>query len=148
MTDLESHVPPGSTGPTHGQPRETAMPLPPDFQQILAAGATTLAAIATRARVLASANPQSPELWLSVRDFEGLAGRLAETDTDEWEEGFAHVVFGGQDLGVLDELLGGHGDSMTSPYGVTATELSALRRARTFLGDYQAGKFTPCNRTP
>lgn len=125
------------------------MQLPSDYQEIVSDGARTLGAIATRARLRAEGTPGAPELWLSVRDFEGLAGRVAETDAEYWEQGFAQVLFGGQDLGVVDELLLRDGSvNATRALAVTPTEASSLRRFRTFLSDYMNGVFDRHHRAP
>lgn len=118
------------------------MQLPTDYQDIVSNGERTLGAMAKRARTLAECTPGLPELWLSVRDFQGLAGRVAELDAECWEEGYARVLFGGQDLGVIDELLPGNGNALaTRSLEVTPLEASALRRFRTFLSDYMNGVF-------
>jgi hypothetical protein len=118
------------------------MQLPTDYQEIVSDGGRTLGAIATRARMRAEDTPGAPELWLSVRDFQGLAGRVAELDAEYWERGYARVLFSGQDLGVVDELL--QGNDIVSAAGaleVTVSEASALRRFRAFLSDYMSGVF-------
>jgi hypothetical protein len=118
------------------------MQLPTDYQEIVADGWRTLGVIATRARVHAERTPGAPEFWLSVRDFQGLAGRVAELEAECWEQGYAQVLFGGQDVGVLDELLQGNGSAIaTGALDVTPSEASALRRFRTFLSDYMNGVF-------
>lgn len=113
------------------------MKLPGAYMQILAEGESALTAIAARTRTHAERNPASPELWLSVRDFAGLAGRLTELDAFAWEQGFARGSFNGQDICVLDELLLSDGTKTAAHrYEVSDAEATALRRLRTFLSDY------------
>jgi hypothetical protein len=75
---------------------------PPDFRRTVTAGSATLREVGGEVRGIATKRPDAPQLWLVVRDLEGLAGRLAIID--ESEEGFLNLVTG-QDLGVLDELI-------------------------------------------
>ena len=118
------------------------MQLPAEYMEIVADGASALIAIAARARAHAERNPARPELWLSVRDVAGLAGRMAEPDPFAWEEGFARLHFNGQDIGVLDDLLIGHGsETAASRYGVSDREATALHNLRTFLRAYSDGRY-------
>lgn len=97
-----------------------------------------LRSLAAELRVQATQNANVPELWLSVRDFEGLAGRLMSEQPSEWRQGFAAIWITGQDLGVLDELLEGHG---RLPIRVSEDRVAALARLRHFLGHYCAREF-------
>ena len=68
-----------------------------------------------------------------MRDYEGLAGRLEYWDESEWRRGAAAVLLGGQDFGVLDELLA-RGDE--SPIQMSDQQAAALARMRQFLRQY------------
>lgn len=77
---------------------------------------------------------------LTVRDLSGLAGRMAETVADEWEDGFAHLYFSGQDIGVLDELLFATGNANTTRmHDMSELGASAIKRLRNFLREYLDG---------
>ena len=103
---------------------------PTDFMGIVRDGARLLQSLAGQLRVRAERTPDEPELWLSVRDLEGLAGRLSEADEWQWRNGFATLLIGGQDLGVLDEL---HSGSSLSLQALTSSEQELLRSLRYFL---------------
>jgi hypothetical protein len=114
------------------------MKLPADFLELVSTGAAELRALAAQLRVRAAAQPNAPELWLSVRDYEGLAGRLADSDEWAWRTGFAGILISGQDFGVLDELLARLDDSPILPSEEQASVLTRLRR---FLCQYYEGEF-------
>jgi hypothetical protein len=101
--------------------------------QIALDGARALRAVAARIRAHAERDSTRAELWLTVRDLEGLAGRLAERDVVDWEEQRVHVMFGGQDVGVLDELLRPAGGRAAMSVMVSEEERVALHRIRTLL---------------
>ena len=104
--------------------------------QIALNSARALRAVAARIRVHAERDSARAELWLTVRDMEGLAGRLAETDLVDWEEQRVRVMFGGQDVGVLDELLLPAGRSAEMSDVVSEDEHTALRRIRALLNGF------------
>ena|SRR5690349_25068136 len=114
------------------------MKLPSDYRELLSTGAALLRALAAELRLRAAAQPHAPELWLSIRDYEGLAGRLADSDDWEWQHGFAATLISGQDLGVLDELLAHKDDS---PVQVSEEQASVLARLRRFLRQYSDREF-------
>lgn len=102
---------------------------PSTFIDTVRAGARLLQSLGARLRFQAEQTPELPELWLSVRDLEGLAGRLMDSDERDWREGFAILVTG-QDFDVLDELLDGSASFQCS---LTQTEQDVLRALRGFL---------------
>lgn len=105
---------------------------PIDFDAI-AAGASTLRTIGATMRLEAERSPERPELWLTVRDCEGLAERLLALEPDDWEGSFAYVALSGQDIGVLDELL----QSSASGRGVLPQQQAlAVKRLRDQLSKY------------
>jgi hypothetical protein len=106
---------------------------PSDYLQIVSAGAAVLRALATQLRQQAAARPNAPELWLAVRDYEGLADRLADSDESDWRRGFAGILLGGQDFAALDELLARDDQS---PILISEEQASALARMRRFLHQY------------
>jgi hypothetical protein len=108
------------------------MKLPADYRELVTNGADALRAIGARLRVRA-AQSSATELWLSVRDCEGLAGRLADRGDWEWRHGFAPILISGQDFGVLDELLA-RGDE--SPILISEENAAALAQLRRFLRHY------------
>lgn len=107
--------------------------------QIALSGARALRAVAARIRAHAERDSARAELWLTVRDLEGLAGHLAETDVVDWEEQRVRVMFGGQDVGVLDELLLPEGRRAAMSVTLSEAERSALRRVRTLLNGFFGG---------
>lgn len=122
---------------------ETILRLPQEYPEIVAAGARALWAVEARLRAAALQHPEAPELWLAVRDVDGLAMRLDATSEWEWRRGFADASVTGQDLGVLDELLR---DAGAPPYldatrPARAEERASLARLRAFLGSYCGGEF-------
>ena len=107
------------------------MKLPANYLEVVHLGAATLGSLGTRLRKIAAKKPEMPELWLSVRTFEGLGGRLAESDDFEWRHGF--VMLSPLDFGVLDELLA-RGGAESVP--LSAEEAAALTELRAFLNRY------------
>lgn len=81
------------------------MRLPSDYRTVVIAGADALRGLGARVRAEIAGRRDASELWLTVRDLEGLADRLAAPDEAEWRGGFADMFITGQDLGVLGELL-------------------------------------------
>jgi hypothetical protein len=114
------------------------MKLPPDHLELVRNGAAVLVALAAQLRVRVAARPDVPELWLSIRDYEGLAGRLADYDAGEWRAGYAGGVIGAQDFGVLDELVARRNDT---PVLASEEQASTLARLRHFLRQYCDGAF-------
>lgn len=110
-----------------------AMQLPSDYLEVVRLGATALVMLGGRLRDVAAKKPELPELWLSVRDFEGLAGRLLELDDRDWRRGYADIMMAPQDFGVLDELLA-RGGAEHAP--VSREYEMALTRLREFLRRY------------
>jgi hypothetical protein len=109
------------------------MKLPADYFELVGNGVAALRQLAGQLRVRAAEEPNAPELWLSVRDYEGLAGRLADSDEWEWRGGFASILISGQDFGVLDELLARRDGS---PILASEEQAAALARLRQFLRRY------------
>src|ERR1035437_10819826 len=62
---------------------EIAMKLPSDYFEIVANGARVLHALGVQLRARAEKRPEAPELWLAVRDLDGLAGRLADNRSEQ-----------------------------------------------------------------
>ncbi len=114
------------------------MKLPSEYREVVRLGATTLQLLADRLREVAANKPERPELWLSVRDFQGLAGRLADSTDWEWRHGYADIMISPQDFGVLDELLAHGGDELIPYSREDATALTGLRE---FLRQYCAREF-------
>lgn len=114
------------------------MKLPADYPDVVRAGAAALQALGSSLRNAAAADADAPELWLSIRDVEGLAGRLLESTDWEWRHGAADVFLSPQDLGVLNELLV---LQSIGPVGLGGDDLTALARMRDFLRQYSAGGF-------
>ena len=116
--------------------------LPADYLATVAAGVGALRHIGGRVRAEADRRPDSSELWLVVRDLEGLALRIGETDAQGWEQGFIQLFITGQDLGVLDELLD-EGVPLRDTIIVSPTpdEATSLTRLRAFLEQYCRGAF-------
>ena len=107
--------------------------LPSDYLQVVRSGATTLHALGVQLRDAASGAPEVPELWLCVRDLEGLGGRLADSGDWEWRHGFADIMISPQDFGVLDELLAQSG---VGPVRLSREQAAAISRLREFLRQY------------
>jgi hypothetical protein len=118
------------------------MRLPTGYFEIIADGAALLRAVAAQLRAEAARRPSTPELWLAVRDFEGLAGRLAETQRRDWESGFANLLITGQDLGALDDLIAtgvvANGQSVVA---MSSSQAERLARLEDFLRRYLGRDF-------
>ena len=118
-------------------PHRITMSLPSNYPQIVAAGVAVLRAVSTVVRAAAAGQPDAPELWLVLRDYEGLAGRLTDLDEREWQDGFGLMFVTGQDLGVLDALVKNgvplQGSSIVS---LTSEQAASLARLREFLQRY------------
>lgn len=110
---------------------------PANFIDVVNSGARLLQTLGARLRVQAEATPESPELWLSVRDLEGLGGRLVDFEEWQWSRGMANLFVTGQDFGVLDELL----DDSASPIRLTHPERDVLRAFRRYLQHACDGDF-------
>ena len=111
---------------------------PVDFMRMVHDAATLLWSLGRELRAEAEKAPDRAELWLSTRDFEGLATRLGDADEWQWRNGFASLVVGGQDLAVLDEILLG---SALMPRSLTSAEQNVLRSLRQFLHQATNGSF-------
>ena len=114
------------------------MKLPSDYLELVGAGVRVLSSLGTALRDEAEQRPQAPELWLAVRDLEGLAMRLAAMTDGEWRNGVANLLFTGQDFGVLDEVL------MARRIGglrLSDEQAGLLARLRQFLEQYQRHDF-------
>lgn len=109
------------------------MKLPSDYLRVVGRGATLLHAFGARLREAAAKQPETPELWLSVRDFEGLSRRLAESTDWEWRHGFADLMILPQDFAVLDELLS---LGRAGPVELSGEDRAALTDLREFLRQY------------
>lgn len=113
------------------------MRLPSNYPEIVAAGVASLRTVSANVRAAATGRPDAPELWLVVRDCEGLAGRLVDLDEREWQEGFGFMFVTGQDLGALDALLeNGVLLRGTPVVSLTAEQATSLTRLRAFLQRY------------
>jgi hypothetical protein len=116
---------------------ESPMQFPPDYLQVVGRGATVLRALGARLRDIATKRPEAPELWLSVRDLEGLSGRLAESTDWEWRHGFADLLISPQDLAVMDELLALR---RVGPVELSAEDNATLTSLYEFLRQYCGGE--------
>lgn len=114
------------------------MKLPADYLDTINTGAAILLALGAQLRMKAAADPDAVELWLSIRDYEGLAGRLTDSDEAEWRGGWVNLLISGQDSGVLDELIARSDDS---PVLVSEEQASSLARLRRFLRQYRDLEF-------
>lgn len=115
------------------------MNLPSDYREVVEAGAAVLQALGAQLRRAASTQTDRPELWLAVRDYEGLAGRLSYADDEEWRQGRVGIMLSGQDFGVLDELIDGtHLDAIQLSEG----DARAVACLRSFLRAYSGNAFT------
>ena len=113
------------------------MKLPPEYFEIVAEGAVILRTIAAKLRAEAARRPRTPELWLAVRDLEGLLGRLAAIERRDWESGSAILLITGQDLGALDDLTGtGVAAEGMSVVAMPANHVASLSRLMDFLRRY------------
>jgi hypothetical protein len=116
------------------------MQLPADYPDIIAAGVDVLRSVGAQLRTEAAQRPKAAELWLAVRDVEGLAGRLADASNAEWRQGFMSTFMNGQDLGVLDELLGVGADA-GGRSRVRGAQADSIARLRRFLQQYGDREF-------
>ena len=113
------------------------MTLPSNYLEIVAAGVAVLRTVSANVRATATGQPDAPELWLVVRDHEGLAGRLADLDEREWQDGLGVMFITGQDFGVLDALLKNGVSVRGSPVlSLTSEQAASLTRLREFLQRY------------
>jgi hypothetical protein len=113
------------------------MKLPADYLTIVADGVAALRDIGGRVRSEAERRSDASELWLVVRDLEGLAYRIGAMDATLWEDGFLDLFITGQDFGVIDELLGvGVPLRQTIVVSPTPEEAAILTRLRAFLRSY------------
>jgi len=116
--------------------------LPSDYSAIIADGVRALRETEPELRARAERETDAPELWLTVRDVNSLAGRLRESDDWAWQTGTADAELSPADLGVLAALRESGGDE--SPYraetrsGPRAAAISALHD---FLIRYMDGGF-------
>ena len=114
-----------------------AMKLPPDYPRIVADGVAALRAVSKDVRLETTRRADAPELWLVVRDLEGLADRVGSLGDREWQGGFGTILLGGQDFGVLDELLTvGVPVRGTTVVPLTPDQSMSVARLRTFLQEY------------
>ena len=110
------------------------MRLPSEYPEIVAAGVATLRSVSAEVRAAATNRSDATELWLTVRDLEGLADRLADLDAWQWRDGFGDMFITGQDLGVLDELLKvGVPLRASSIVSLSSEQATSLTRLREFL---------------
>lgn len=115
-----------------------AMKLPSDYLDIVRRGAEVLQSLGADLRRQAERRPGSPELWLTVRDYEGLAARLASLDDWSWRKGFGRLKINGQDIGVLNELVEGGSGAPNRP---SAADHRLLAGLKTFLDRYRDGEY-------
>lgn len=113
------------------------MKLPADYETTVDAGVVALRRVALAVRDNAARHLDAPELWLEVRDYEGLAGRLAEKDPARWERGVADMDYTDHDLAILSNLLSDEGDGRALPFA----DIVALRRLHDFLRAYAGGVY-------
>lgn len=112
---------------------------------VLAGGVKALRHIEAELRTRAERQPESPELWLTVRDVNSLVGRLRESDDWAWQTGLADAELTPADLVVLSALL--TPGSEDSPYrdgnagGSGGSSLAAIRLLHDFLARYMNGEF-------
>jgi len=119
--------------------------LPPSYKAILRDGAAALRHTAGLLRHRADREREPGETLLALRDIAGLAWRLECTEEWEWEQGFASLSLGGQDLAVLDSLI--EENLKSSPYADDSIVDNGRRRGqqlatlRDFLARYTMGEF-------
>ncbi|HEY9230301.1 MAG TPA: hypothetical protein VIP11_26855 [Gemmatimonadaceae bacterium] len=106
--------------------------LPLDYPEIVSAGVGALRGIGARLRADADRRAGDANLWLSVRDIEGLADRLDGMGDWEWQNGFADLLVTSQDVGMLDDLVTG---------GVATNQPAVLAPLRDLLRRYCDGEF-------
>jgi len=81
------------------------MTLPSVYSEIVGSGVNALRLIGGQLRTEAARRADAPELWLAVRDVEGLAERLSAMAQNDWLIGFINLMVTPQDFAVLDELV-------------------------------------------
>ncbi len=119
--------------------------LPSDYSQVLAAGVRALRHVEAELRARAECEPNAPELWLTVRDVSGLAGRLRESDDWARQTGVADTELSPADLAALSALLAP--DSRDSPYCDDSADMKsgrgmpAIQSLLDFLTRYMNGEF-------
>jgi hypothetical protein len=106
--------------------------LPPDYLRLITDGTRVLRSVGRALRASAIQHPETPELWLAVRDVEGLADRIGFTTDTEWRRGSAHLSITGQDVGVLETLL----SRRDPPLMHDKEQIAALARLHGFLRQY------------
>lgn len=126
-------MPLAGTSESYEVAHQVLMNLPSGYRQTVNAGAAVLQALGAQLRRAASAQADRPELWLAVRDYEGLAGRLLDTNDFEWKEGQVRIQLSGQDIGVLDELIDRLGEASLR---MSDEDIQAVKRLRQFLRSY------------
>ena len=93
---------------------------------VLRRGCEALNAIGSLLRHVAEASPDRPQLWLDVRDLEGIVVRLTAAEQFAWDPQFARGMMTGQDLAILDMLIErqsvGDGAIHPSPTDIAAVE--------------------------
>ena len=114
------------------------MKLPSDYLKFVTGGTHALRAIGQALRTAAAQDPTTPELWLSIRDVEILADRLASLTDEEWRRGDAILFVTGQDVGVVEELIM---NPAVVAGGVPDDRIAALARLHDFLRQYCDGEF-------
>jgi hypothetical protein len=124
--------------------------LPADSLAAVAEGVAALRIVGARLRAEAGARNDVSELWLAVRDVEGLAGRLADMDQTEWESGVASFWTNSQDVAVLSELAEGDLTLLSGrSFPASSPDLrERLTRLRDLLARYQPGGQSPRARRP
>jgi hypothetical protein len=118
--------------------RRPTLKLPADYLAIITDGASALRSVGQALRGAAAQNSATPELWLSIRDVEGLADRIGWLPDEEWRAGAAHLLITGQDVGVLEELVA---NPAAVGYRSDAEATAKLARLHAFLRRYCAGEF-------
>lgn len=113
------------------------MKLPSNYLDVVARGVTTLRNLGTPMRQLADRRPDAPELWLSVRDYESLGQRLAESSEWEWQHGIADMQITSLDVAALTELL----TASTLPLELSQEDSSAIAHLSDFLHRYCKREF-------
>lgn len=113
------------------------MKLPSDYLAVVGDGASALLAVGRALRNTVAGEPDREELWLSVRDVEGLAGRIADLPDEDWRTGAAGLWVTGQDVGVVEELVAKPVPAVAVPAELTAR----LARLHDFLRRYCDGEF-------
>ena len=89
------------TGRDPSNPRAARNAIPDDYRQTLANGVEALNWAAETLRNQKSRSDEKEILLVQLRDVVGLAGRLADTDDEEWSSRTARFFFSPADLYVL-----------------------------------------------